>query len=142
MWESLQQTPPFILVERHDVLFAWLAFASVLMFIGSLVLVPLLLTWMPADYLTRDREDSWAARTALGWVAVIAKNIAGVVLLAAGIAMLVLPGQGIISILAGLSLMNFPGKRRLERKIISRPGVLRSINWLRAKAGREGLRLE
>jgi len=68
-----------------------------------------------------------------------AKNIVGVILLAVGIAQLFLPGQGIVTILLSLSLLDFPGKRALERKIVGRPMVLRAINALRAKHGRAPL---
>jgi len=57
----------------------------------------------------------------------------------AGIIMLVLPGQGIFTILIGIMLLNFPGKYRLERWIVARRPVLRSINWLRRRAGRAPL---
>jgi len=60
----------------------------------------------------------------------------------AGIAMLVLPGQGILAILGGIELMDFPGKYRLERWIVSRPAVLRSVNWLRRRMGRPPLVFE
>jgi hypothetical protein len=63
----------------------------------------------------------------------------GCVLLLAGIAMLVLPGQGILTMLIGVSLMDIPGKRKLERRLIGRPAVLRTINKIRAKFGREPL---
>lgn len=142
MWETLQKSPPFVFVEQHETLFAWLAFASLMMVVASVILVPMLLIWMPTDYFQREREEERADRTLLGWTVMIAKNLAGAILLLAGIAMLLLPGQGIISILAGLSLMNFPGKRKLERKIIGRPKVLASINWLREKAGRAALRID
>ena len=49
--------------------------------------------------------------------------------------MLVTPGQGVLTILAGLLLMNFPGKYRLERWLVMRPGVMRALNWLRARRG-------
>ena len=55
--------------------------------------------------------------------------------------MLFTPGQGILSILAGLLLMNFPGKFRLERWLVQRPGVLKSLNWLRARRGKAPFRL-
>ena len=51
--------------------------------------------------------------------------------------MLILPGQGILTILIGLFLMNFPGKFKLERKLIAMPKVLKSLNWIRTKAGKE-----
>jgi hypothetical protein len=58
----------------------------------------------------------------------------GAILVAAGLAMLMLPGQGILTILIGLGVMNFPGKYRLERWIISRPTVLKAVNWIRSKS--------
>jgi len=61
------------------------------------------------------------------------------VLLAAGIAMLVLPGQGILTMLIGISLVDFPGKRQLERKLIGQPAVLNTINKVREKFGRPPL---
>ena len=57
----------------------------------------------------------------------------------AGIAMLALPGQGILTILVGITLLNFPGKRRLELRIVRQRRVLRAINWMRAKAKRPPL---
>ena len=67
------------------------------------------------------------------------RNALGAVLLAAGIAMLVLPGQGLLTILLGLMLVDFPGKRRAERALVARPNVFEALNWLRAKAGRPPL---
>ncbi|TNF45874.1 hypothetical protein EP232_05250 [bacterium] len=61
----------------------------------------------------------------------------GLGLVISGIAMLVLPGQGLLTILIGVSLMEFPGKRRLERSLIQRKSIHRTINWIRKKAGRE-----
>jgi hypothetical protein len=39
-------------------------------------------------------------------------------------------------------LLNFPGKRALERKLVGRPRVLRAINGLRARFGKPGLVLD
>jgi hypothetical protein len=72
-------------------------------------------------------------------VVLVAKNLCGVVLILAGIVMLVLPGQGILTILVGLICVDFPGKFAFERWAIRRRGVIHSINWLRKKAGREPL---
>jgi hypothetical protein len=48
--------------------------------------------------------------------------------------MLFLPGQGLLTMITGLLLIDYPGKFRLERKIVNTPAVLKSLNWLRAKA--------
>jgi len=66
----------------------------------------------------------------------IFKNIAGFFLLLVGFIMLFIPGQGILTIIAGLSVMNFPGKRKLEIKLASREKVMRGLNWIRDKGQR------
>jgi hypothetical protein len=65
--------------------------------------------------------------------------VVGLVFLLAGFAMLFLPGQGILTMLIGISLMDFPGKRMLERKLVGRPAVLKTINMMRAKFDRPPL---
>ena len=55
--------------------------------------------------------------------------------------MLALPGQGLLTIFMGLMLMNFPGKRSLELRIIRIPSILKSVNWMRAKADHPPLNL-
>ena len=67
---------------------------------------------------------------------IIGKNLIGYVFVVAGIIMLMLPGQGILTIVIGITLLDFPGKYRLERWVVSRRPVLRSINWVRRRAKR------
>lgn len=55
--------------------------------------------------------------------------------------MLVLPGQGILTILIGLGIMNFPGKFAVERWFVERKGVMFSINWIRQKTKHPPLQL-
>jgi hypothetical protein len=59
----------------------------------------------------------------------------GILLVLAGIMMLVLPGQGILAMLIGIGLMDFPGKFRLERWFARQPAVFKSLNWIRTRAG-------
>ncbi|MFM9964010.1 MAG: PGPGW domain-containing protein [Planctomycetaceae bacterium] len=122
----------------------WFAVASLATFVVSAVLLPWLLTRLPADYFdetTPTAHPRWPRHPALYWSWRLLKNLLGVVLLLAGFVMLVTPGQGILTILAGLWLLDLPGKRRWERSIISRPQVLASINWIRKKAGQQPLSL-
>ncbi|MCY4600217.1 MAG: hypothetical protein OXF27_09900 [Acidobacteria bacterium] len=115
---------------------------SLVMFLGSLALIPVLLVRMPADYFARSESPfaSWRRRHPLAGSALqAARNLLGFVLLLAGLAMLVLPGQGIITVLVALTLLNFPGKRRLELWIIRRRQVRSAIDWVRRRAGRAPL---
>ena len=54
--------------------------------------------------------------------------------LGGGILMLVLPGQGLLTILVGLMLSDYPGKFKLEKRIIKTNLVLKTINWYRTKS--------
>ena len=123
--------------EQNETLIAWLAIASAVTFVLSLALVPLLVARMPADYFTR--ESKRLPPTPLRLAARILKNLFGLILLLLGIAMLVLPGQGLLTILISLTLLDFPGKRRLELRIVRLPALRRPIAWLRRKAHRPPL---
>jgi fumarate reductase subunit D len=118
-------------------------------FAGSMTLVlltPIVVAWavirLPADYFTDERRsplETWQHRPVVRAVLLVAKNLVGVVLLVAGIAMLVLPGQGLLTIVVSLALLDFPGKFRLERGLALRRPVWRSMNWLRQRAGKPEL---
>jgi hypothetical protein len=80
-------------------------------------------------------DSSWIVR----WGATIGKNLLGVVLIAFGIVLTLIPGPGIITILIGLIMLDIPGKRPLEFRIVKLPKVLSSINKLRKKFGKDPL---
>lgn len=130
-------------LKDHESLLVWLGVASAVMFVGTLVALPIAVSRIPEDYFAHDRRERRDTRHPLLRLALrVSKNVLGAVFVLAGIAMLVLPGQGILTILIGLGLLDFPGKYRLERKLVSRPAVLRSLNWIRRKAGRPPLRVD
>jgi hypothetical protein len=52
------------------------------------------------------------------------------------------PGQGFLTMLIGLTLIDFPGKVDVERRLVRRPFVLRQLNALRARFKRAPLALE
>jgi hypothetical protein len=72
-------------------------------------------------------------------VALIARNLVGGILVLLGLVLIPLPGQGVLTILAGLALMDFRGKRRVEHWLILRPAVFAAINHSRLRAGRPRL---
>jgi len=98
---------------------------------------------LPADYFRRDHHATRHHKqsAALRLLGLLGKNLLGIVLVCTGVAMLVLPGQGILTILIGLMLINFPGKRALEQRLVQQPTVLRAMNWMRAKAHQPALEL-
>ena len=128
--------------EANQGLMAWLFGLSLLLFVGSLVVMPLLISRMRANYFVAPHADeySWLGRHPPARVtARIIKNSVGTVLLLAGLAMMVLPGQGIITVLVALSLLDFPGKRALELRLIRQAHINRAANWIRRRVGRPPL---
>ena len=118
-----------------------LGIASAAMLVISAMVIPYLVVRLPVDFYAENnrRRRLFQDRPILRSLFLTVKNTLGGFLLVAGIFMLVLPGQGILTILAALALLDFPGKRKLEMSILHRPAVFRSINWLRRRAGREPL---
>lgn len=128
-------------VRGHEEVLWWLGAASAVTFAASLALVPLLVRRLPADYFVRRRYP-WRERHPVARVLLLAlKNLLAGLLLLAGFAMLFLPGQGLLTMFLGLTLLDFPGKRRLEVWLVSRRSVRRVVGWIRRRAGKPPLRL-
>lgn len=117
----------------------------VVTFAISLAIVSLILVKIPPDYFQEDRPNQfWSGRhPAVRLLGIIGKNILGVLLVALGIVMSIpgVPGQGLLTILLGIMLLDFPGRRDLERRIVSQPRVLKNINKLRHRFGKPELAL-
>lgn len=120
-----------------------LTVTSVVGFIGSLIAIPLILVRLPPDYFDTRVPRYWMKdhHPVLRVIGLAAKNVIGVVFLLAGFAMLFLPGQGILTMLIGISLMDFPGKQQLEAKLVGQPTVLSAINAMRKKFHKSPLML-
>ena len=118
-----------------------LTVASVVFFVGTLIAIPFILVRLPPNYFDERHPRLWMPdhHPVLRFAGFVAKNAVGAVFLAVGIALLFLPGQGILTILLGVSMLDFPGKRYVERKIVGQPTVLKAINGLRAKYGKPPL---
>ena len=125
-------------LEQYAHLFVGMAIFSAVALVFSLLALPYFIGAIPDDYFEREeRPKKRHMNLSLLSIAGLAlKNIIGFVMVLAGIAMLVLPGQGLLTLLAGLLLMNFPGKYKLERKLVSIPAVLMSVNWFRRRQGK------
>jgi len=137
MFDSLLQT-----ILAHENLVFWSVLISATTFVGTLLIVPVLVCRIPVDYFSHTRREptAWVEHhPIIRMVLLLARNLLGYVVILMGVAMLVLPGQGLLTIILGLMLINFPGKYRLERWLMSRAPILRSANWLRKKAGYEAL---
>ena len=116
----------------------WLTALSFVFFIGTLIAIPFILVRLPADYFDVRVPRPWMQdhHPVLRVAGHILKNVVGSVFVFAGFLMLFLPGQGVLTMLIGISMLDFPGKRKLEAKLIGQPTVLGVINGLRKKRGK------
>jgi hypothetical protein len=114
---------------------ASIGISVVLLLVGVAIVVKL-----PANHFVgRDRSKESATRhPVLRPLFLVTKNVVGVALMLLGILMALplVPGPGIVLIVVGLSLTNFPGKHRLETWLLERPWVLKPLNRLRKAFGK------
>jgi hypothetical protein len=118
-----------------------LTILSIVFFVGSLIAIPFILVRLPADFFDIRVPRPWMEdhHPVLRILGHLAKNIVGAIFLFAGFLMLFLPGQGILTMLIGISMLDFPGKRKLEARMIGQPAVLHAINAMRKKYGKPPL---
>ncbi|MFM9903735.1 MAG: hypothetical protein ACKVQJ_04095 [Pyrinomonadaceae bacterium] len=142
------------MIDRLTGLWQSLTWGSILLGVGlflvsltiSFAAIGIVMVKIPSNYFSshyqRDflPDSPWMVR----WGVVIVKNIAGIFLILLGIILSIpgVPGQGILTILLGLIMIDIPGKRPLEARIIKRPAVLAAINKLRARYQKPPLELD
>ena len=120
----------------------WALLLALLTFAVSSVAAGWVLVRLPADYFRGPPPPPRADRhLAVRWAARVGKNLLGLLLVAAGLLLSLpaVPGPGLLFLLIGLLLLDFPGKRRLERWLIGLPGVLAAVNRLRRRFGKAPL---
>ena len=122
---------------------------GVLVFLGTFFLnlgiVSVILVKLPADHFKSDKSKRVRGSNAtIRVLKVIGKNVAGVFLIVLGIVLSIpgVPGQGLLTILLGVMLVDFPGRERLEHKLLSKPGIINTINRLRGRFGKPALELD
>jgi len=106
-----------------------------------------MVVFIPPDHFKARREEPqswWRSHPLLKGSGLVIKNAIGVVFFVLGFVMALplVPGPGLVFMLLGLSLLDFPGKRNAERRILAVPTVIRFLNDVRARFGRAPLALD
>jgi hypothetical protein len=112
-----------------------LALLSAFSAAGGLLLMPWLIVRLPADYFSSDEKPVVGGHPYLGAVFRIGKNMLGALFLIVGLMLVVLPGPGVLAMLVGIGLLDFPGRRRLIGAVVRRKSVLGPVNIMRRRAG-------
>jgi archaellum biogenesis protein FlaJ (TadC family) len=127
----------------HPGVLVGLGASSILIFLISILGISWFVAQIPEDYFlsSKRKPSKWQEQKPILRLAVLfGKNIIGVSLIIGGLLMLVLPGQGLLTIVTGLLLINYPGKYKLEQKLVAIPSVFRALNWIRVKANKPPLK--
>ena len=111
---------------------------SLFTFFLSLILIPWIVGKLPQDCFVKlsNKKNYPVPVTTSSILFTVVRNVFGILLLFAGIAMIFLPGQGLLTMLLGIILISFPGKQKLITNLTRRPAFQRSMDWLRKKRGK------
>ena len=124
----------------------WAVAVFLLGFALSTAAAVFLLVKLPATFFrdSHSRVFLQSAHPALRWAGMIGKNLVGyfVIVFGVGLALPGIPGQGLLMILVGIMLIDFPGKRRLVKRLLGVPRVVQGLNWLRHRFGKPPLVLD
>jgi MFS family permease len=128
----------FEILKTHEQTLWLLGLASAVLFIGTALLVPLLIMLLPEGYFARQhgRHEFSRRHPIVTVVIFICRNAVGAALLVAGIIMLFTPGQGLLTILVALALVDFPGKHALLGRMTRNPRLFDAANGIRRWAGK------
>ncbi len=125
-----------------EVLFGF-SIEQIALAIGLFVVSTVVTTAIVAAYLVLLEPDHFVSRErglrrkiespALSIAYLIGKNLLGAVLVVVGVVLSLpgIPGQGLLTILVGLLLLDIPGKRRLELALVRRRSIRRVIDKVR-----------
>ncbi len=112
----------------------YVAIASLIFFVISLIFIPKIIAAIPSNYfMVKSQPHAVTKSPITSLLLSVLRNIIGVFLIFCGLVMLLTPGQGVLTILAGIFILDFPGKFKLELFLVKKPGVLKTLNWIRRK---------
>ena len=126
-------------LKLHGVMLIFVSVASVVV---SILFCTLVIAYLPSDYFSPNRRLRRIRQPVLRISLKCLKNLFAVVLIIVGIIQLLLPGQGVLTMLIGIIISDIPGKRRLERRIIRSPIILATANGIRSRFKRPLLMLD
>ncbi|AGF78785.1 Putative transmembrane protein (PGPGW) [Desulfocapsa sulfexigens DSM 10523] len=124
-----------LFIDTYGHLLSLLGLLSTATFFLSLLIIPWIIGMLDKDFFIhlhehKKKEDEHPV------IFILLRTLRyflGFILFLSGILMLFLPGQGILTIILGISLLDFPGKRALTDRLLSYRPVQKGLNWIRKK---------
>ena len=107
-----------IFLDYFKVVIPYLVGISIFIMVISLLSIKWLVNQIPSDYLIKNTTETSFNKlpVPLRILIFIFKNLLGYLLILGGMIMLILPGQGLLTMMVGLVLSDYPGKKVFEKK--------------------------
>lgn len=119
-------------LTTHTALVTLISVISVLLLAMTILATPWLVSRLPSDYLLHKPTPP-SVPSLGGALLKLLRLILGLILACLGLVMMITPGPGMVLLLLGISVAEFPGKHRLMFHIATRPPVFDSLNWMRKR---------
>ena len=121
-------------LSAYTSLLIYLSIGSIILLIVSILFIPVIIAGLPDDYFINPARSTRRRPLNPGVLAwLIAKNSLACLLILCGLIMLITPGQGLLTLLAGIFILEFPGKHKFERLLARQPNILKTLNWIRRR---------
>lgn len=128
-----------IFFDKYGHIITWLGIVSTITFFLSLLIIPWIVCKLDDHFFLhlhehKKMEDQHPVMFIL--LRTLRYSF-GAILLLAGILMLFLPGQGLLTIILGISLLDFPGKQKAIDGLLHFHPVQNGLNWVREKGSKK-----
>ena len=109
-----------IFLDYFKVVIPYLVGISIFIMVISLLSIKWLVNQIPSDYLIKNTTETSFNKlpVPLRILIFIFKNLLGYLLILGGMIMLILPGQGLLTMMVGLVLSDYPEKKHLKKKLL------------------------
>lgn len=104
-------------------------------FVGSILLTGAVLVRLPADFMVDGAPPPFDPRHPKAYLLRVLRHVTGILLILVGLVLSIpgVPGQGVLTIIAGLFISELPGTRPLLRRILRMPRIFAAVNALRVR---------
>ena len=128
-----------IWIDSHKSVLVYTGLFSFIMLFLAAVSVPFIINMLSEDYFLKKKRRS-SLKTVSEYIiffsTAVLRNSIGLFLFISGFLMLFIPGQGLLTIFISLLFIDFPGKWKLQKKIVRNNKIHSVLNWIRRKGGR------
>ncbi len=127
-----------IFLDNYGSIITWLGIVSTVTFFLSLLIIPWIICKLKNDFFLHLHEHKKMEdqHPVIFILLRILRYSFGAILLLSGILMIFLPGQGLLTIILGISLLDFPGKQKAFDGILHLHPVQNGLNWIREKGAK------